>query len=159
QVPPRHTFSRSAAGYLLDARVNNAVIAANALLAAGISVSRTTEPAAGLPAGSFCVPASGYRQLRKTADTLGIAPLPLRTKPKAVRTIRPARIALFDRYGGSMPSGWTRWLLEQYHFTDVTVIYPADIDAGKLKEKYDVILFIGAGIPAHGSSGGKGVSE
>lgn len=159
QVPPRHAFSRSAAGYLLDTRVNHAVIAANALLAAGISMSRTTEPAAGLPAGSFYVPSNGYQQLRKAADTLGIAPVPLRTKPKAVRTIRPARIALFDRYGGSMPSGWTRWLLEQHHFTDVTIVYPADIDAGKLREKYDVILFIGTGIPAQGSSGGKGVSE
>ena len=50
-------------------------------------------------------------------------------------------------------------MLEQYHFTDVTIVYPSDINAGKLKEKYDVILFIGAGIPAQGSSGGKGVSE
>src|SRR5690606_34575753 len=37
--------------------------------------------------------------------------------------------------------------------------YPADIDAGKLREKYDVILFIGAGIPAVSASGGQaGVS-
>ncbi len=151
QAPPQHVFNRSTAGYLLDLRVNNAVIAANALLAAGISVSRTTEPAAGLPAGSFYIPAGGYDQLRKATDTLGVAPVPLRTKPKAVRTIRPARIALFDHYGGSMPSGWTRWLLEQYHFTDVTILYPAGIDAGKLREKYDVILFIGAGIPPQGS--------
>ena len=30
--------------------------------------------------------------------------------------LAPARVALWDRYGGSMPSGWTRWILEQFEF-------------------------------------------
>ena len=29
------------------------------------------------------------------------------------KKINPVRIGLWDRYGGSMPSGWTRWILEQ----------------------------------------------
>ncbi len=28
--------------------------------------------------------------------------------------LNPIRIGLYDSYGGSMPSGWTRWLFEQY---------------------------------------------
>ena len=35
------------------------------------------------------------------------------------------RIALWDQYGGSMPSGHVRWLLEQFEF-DFEVVYPAD---------------------------------
>ena len=46
-----------------------------------------------------------------------------------------------------MPSGWVRWLLEQSAF-QYTVIYPKEIDSVDLRSKYDVILFMGGGIPA-----------
>jgi hypothetical protein len=68
------------------------------------------------------------------------------SRPSGSVKINPARIALFDHYGGSMPSGWVRWMLEQYHFP-FQVVYPQDIDNGNLKAKYDVILFIGPGAP------------
>ena len=147
QYPPPGAASKATAGYLLDTRVNNAFVAANNLLAAGIKVARITEPTAGLPAGSFYVPASGLVALQKAIDTLGVMPVALAKKPISLQAITPARIALFDHYGGSMPSGWVRWLMEQYHFPDFTVVYPKDIDAGGLREKYDIILFIGSGIP------------
>ena len=54
---------------------------------------------------------------------------------------------LWDTYGGSMASGWIRFIMEQYHY-NATVIYPQDIDAGNLKAKYDVIIFVGGAIPA-----------
>ena len=47
------------------------------------------------------------------------------------RALKPVRVGLWDRYGGSMPSGWTRWLLEQFEIP-FTVIYPQTIDAGVL---------------------------
>ena len=49
-----------------------------------------------------------------------------------------------------MPSGHVRWLLEQFEF-DFEVVYPATLDAGNLKAKYDVILFPDGGIPESGS--------
>ena len=30
--------------------------------------------------------------------------------------LKPVRIGLWDQYGGSMPSGWTRWIFEQCEF-------------------------------------------
>ena len=45
-----------------------------------------------------------------------------------------------------MPSGWVRWILEQYEF-DFEVVYPQTLDAGNLKAKYDVLLFPDGGIP------------
>ena len=39
-----------------------------------------------------------------------------------------------------MPSGWTRWLFEQYEFP-FEVVYPPTLDAGDLKSKFDVIVF------------------
>ena len=68
-------------------------------------------------------------------------------QPKNAVRIRPARIALWDTYGGSMSSGWIRWIMEQYHFP-ATVIYANNIDSGDLRAKYDVIVFVGGSIPA-----------
>ena len=38
-----------------------------------------------------------------------------------------------------MDEGWTRWVLEQYEFNSTT-LHNADVRAGKLREKYDVIV-------------------
>jgi len=53
--------------------------------------------------------------------------------------LRPVRIALWDRYGGSTTSGWTRWILERYGFP-FEVVYPQTLDAGDLARHYDVII-------------------
>src|SRR5258708_33814340 len=39
-----------------------------------------------------------------------------------------------------MPSGWIRWLVEQYEFP-FEVVYPQVLDAGNLKASYDVLIF------------------
>ncbi|MGK6353006.1 M14 family metallopeptidase [Parapedobacter sp. DT-150] len=156
QTPPSQSVTKSSNGYLIDGRVNNAFIAANDLMAGGTKVYRVTEPVDGLPAGAFYVPAKGLATIQKAADSLGIRPVPASSKPKAIVEIKPKRIALFDQYGGSMPSGWVRWMMEQYHFADVTVVYPQEINAGNLNAKYDIILFIGSGIPPAGGSGSGG---
>ena len=88
---------------------------------------------------------SARAALEKSAD-LGVTARSADRTPIDAKAITPARIALWDRYGGSMPSGWTRWLLEQYGFAH-TVVYPANLDAGKLRENYDVIIFPSGAIP------------
>ena len=153
QVPSGQPVPEAKAGYLLDARVNNAFIAVNKLLAAGATVSRTNEAEGSMPAGSFFIPANNEAALRTAIDSLGIHPVAVSAAPANARAIKPKRIALFDYYGGSMPSGWVRWLFEQYHFDNVTVVYPQDIDKGNLIDDYDIILFIGNGIPPAGNDG------
>jgi hypothetical protein len=70
--------------------------------------------------------------------------------------LKPVRIGLWDQYGGSMPSGWTRWLFEQYEFP-FEVVYPATLDAGNLNAKFDVLVFVDGGIPERdGGAGGGG---
>ena len=66
--------------------------------------------------------------------------------PAAMYKLAKPRIGLWDQYGGSMPSGHVRWLLEQFEF-DFEVVYPQTLDAGNLKAKYDVLLFPDGGIP------------
>jgi hypothetical protein len=59
-----------------------------------------------------------------------------------------------------MPSGWLRWELEQFEFP-FEVVYPQTLDAGDLKNKFDVIIFTdgafrGAGGGGRGGAGGAG---
>ena len=68
-------------------------------------------------------------------------------RPANAVKISPARIALWDTYGGSIPSGWVRFIMEQYHFP-VNIIYAQAIDSGHLRDKYDVIVFVTGAIPA-----------
>jgi len=56
------------------------------------------------------------------------------------------RVGLWDRYGGSMESGWTRFTLERFKFP-YTVLYGADFNAGNLRDQYDVIIFPDGAIP------------
>src|SRR4030095_12802806 len=55
--------------------------------------------------------------------------------------LKPVRIALWYRYGGSMPAGWTRFILEQFNFP-FTVVYPQTFDAGELASQFDVLIFV-----------------
>ena len=71
--------------------------------------------------------------------------------------LKPIRIGLFDQYGGNMPSGWTRWIFEQYEFP-FQVVYPQTLDAGDLKSKFDVLVFTDGAYrrPGSGGRGGGG---
>lgn len=70
-------------------------------------------------------------------------------QPDKGQPYRRPRIALWDRYGGSMESGWTRWILEQFDFK-FDVIFAPGLDWGDLNSKYDCIIFPDGAIPAAG---------
>jgi len=69
--------------------------------------------------------------------------------------LRKLRIGLSDRYGGSMPSGWTRYLFEQFEFP-YDVVFPKTLDAGNLIAKYDVLVFPSDMIPPQLARAGRG---
>ena len=146
----------SVAGYLLSSRSNNSFIAVNDLLAAGVEVYRMKGSMPAAAQGSFFVPASARVKslLDKAASDLGLDVTGVAQRPaSATVKVKPQRIALWDVYGGSMPSGWVRWLTEQYHFP-AKVIYSQQIDSGNLRNKYDVIVFVTGAIPAVSNAAG-----
>ena len=57
----------------------------------------------------------------------------------AARPVARPRIALYEPWQASIDAGWTRWLLEMYGF-DVTRLRNADVRAGDLLDRYDVII-------------------
>ena len=69
----------------------------------------------------------------------GLTTIGLEKLPKEVKPLKSLRIALWDTYGGSMPSGWTRYILENHGF-DFQVVFAPEFDKGDLNKKYDIIL-------------------
>jgi len=155
---PGTKMTKAAAGYILNVQSNNSFLAVNDLLKAGIDVYRINSGIAGQPSiaqGSFFIPYSSKAKelIEKTAGSSGLNISTAEHRPSLLQKIAPARIALWDQYGGSMSSGWVRWLMEQFHFP-FEVVYPKQIDAGDLRKKYDVIVFVSGAIPS--IAGGRG---
>lgn len=159
------TPSSGVTGYLFTRTQNDAFTAVNRLLKNGDDVYETAAPVAAdgatFSAGSFYVTEGSTTMmvLRKSASDLGLTFDGTSTKqPAGARKLRVPRIALWDQYGGSMPSGQTRWLLEHFEFP-YTVVYPQDLDAGNLKARFDVLLLPSGAITASDFGRGGGFVE
>jgi hypothetical protein len=153
--PPAGVFENAAgaAGFLLDHRVNDTFVAVNRLLKAEAEVYwlKAGFEAGGktYPAGTIYVPAKdgAATLLQKTAKDIGLSVESAGSAPKGeALELRPLRVGLWDSYGGSMASGWVRWLLEQFEFPYELVFAPA-LDAGNLNARFDVLIFVGGSIP------------
>jgi len=157
QAMPAAPVPMMAKGYFISPMANNSFIAVNDLFKAGAQVARLTAPEQGMPAGTFYVPYSVQAKtvLDNDAASFDVTATNAAQQPANILPISAARIALWDTYGGSMPSGWTRWLMEQYHFP-YKLVYPQELDAGDLKSKYDVIVFVGGAIPGVNTGRGAG---
>ncbi len=138
--PPLAPGMSAGGGYLLPRRVNDTYLAVNRLLKAGQRVEATGT--------DFFVAASAEatKVLRALADQRGL-PIATGPRPAGATSVRPYRIGLWDQYGGSMPSGWVRWILEQFEFP-FEVVFPPTLDQGGLAQKFDVLVFVGGAIPA-----------
>lgn len=165
EVPPpsaKVTGDDTVAGFLLDTRMNDSFRAVNRLLAAGEEVRRLQKPfklgETTHPAGTFFIVRKGTtrKQLEKLATELGTPFAGIATAPadEAV-AVKPLRVGLWDQYGGSMPSGWTRMMLERFEFP-FQVVFPPQLDREGLREKYDVLVFVDGAIPSRTGGGGGG---
>ena len=158
--PPPAAISgpSSPAGYLISHKINNSFLVVNRLLKAGAEVYWLKAPDA-MGAGTIWVPSSAAARavLEKSVKDSGVPVTAVAKAPAGeALKLKPIRIGLYDVYGGSMPSGWTRWLLEEYEFP-FEVVYPATLDAGDLKARFDVLVFTSGAINlGSGGRGGRG---
>ena len=131
--------------FSFDYRGPDAAIAINRLLADGAAVSVDTARDGGRQFGRVVVSGASRGSLDKIASDLGFTLKP-ETQARAGLAIKAPRIGMYDTWnGGNMDEGWTRWVLEQYGFRS-TRLHNADVKAGRLHEKYDVIILPDQGL-------------
>jgi len=168
QKPPAQEVLGPArpAGYLISHEQNDSFVVVNRLLKNGDEVywlkNPTTLAGRKVGAGTMYVPARAENRplLEKAAAELGVTIQGVESRPTgdAIK-LKPIRIGLWDQYGGSMTSGWLRWIFEQFEFP-FEVVYPAALDQGDIAARFDVLVFpSGAmprppGAPAGGRGGG-----
>ena len=154
-LPGRIEGPEKPAGYLVSHAYNDAFTLTNRLLKANQKVYWLNAGSSAGGAGTIWLPYSPEtRAILETATRqLGINATAVAAKPSgAALELHLEKIALYDQYGGLMPSGWIRWLLEQFEFP-FTVVYPQTLDAGGLKGKYDDIIFSDGALTIAGRDG------
>ncbi|MHA8109599.1 M14 family metallopeptidase [Aquirufa sp. A-Brett2-W8] len=133
---PKPVFA-TGAYYSFSTSDNASFTLLNDLLKAGVEVSKN--------ASAFYVKHSVVAAeilAKASVKTQALASLPVTVSAK----VGTKRVGLWDTYGGSMPSGWLRWILEQHHF-DFKLVYAKEIDKGGLRSKFDVLIFVKGAIP------------
>jgi hypothetical protein len=160
-APGKVTPAKAVVGYVLSHEQNDSFVATNRLLAAKDDVFWLKSPwkagATTYPVGAIYVPAKATTRatIDKIAADLGLTIDAVSVRPTGeALKLKPVRIALWDRYAGSMDSGWIRWMFEQAFPTTFELVYAPALDAGDLNAKFDVIIFPGGSIPAFAAEGG-----
>ena len=149
QEPPPQNVPGPAqpAGYLISHEQNNSFILMNRLLKNGHDVYWVEKPMtlAGRlrGAGTMYVPARPQTRalVERAASELGVTVEGVPSGPPGtLLKLKPVRIGLWDQYGGSMTSGWLRFIFEQFEFP-FEVVYPQALDQGDLAKHFDVLVF------------------
>ena len=140
-------------GFLVSHRPNHSFTLSNRLLKAGADIYwlNSDITVSGITPGTLYIPASSVSTpiVTGAVSELGLDAIATSSLPKGVTMLKlsPSRIALWDRYSGSVFSGWVRWILEQYEY-EYDLIYVQQIDeSSTLRDRYDVIIFANDAIP------------
>src|SRR5437763_878930 len=109
----------------------------------GIAERAFTVNGSAYPAGSWILaPQSGLAAaLTQTAETLGLDFASTRSAPEVASHAAPApRLGLWVPWADTDTIGWARYTLDQRHIPYIYV-RDEDIRAGRLRDKYDVLLY------------------
>ena len=163
--------SGAATGYVLSTKLNDSFRAVNLLLDKGVAVRRVASgdksdrsaPNSVLTPGDFVIAGAPASIVADVAGQTGVDFTPLTGGAPTTYEIRKPRIAMYQRYGGgNMDEGWTRLMFEQFS-VPFKSLQDAEIKAGGLEAKYDVIVLPADSVAAMtgeraagGDEGGRG---
>lgn len=119
---------------------NDSHAAAFRALAQGLAVKRDR-------AGGFWIEGKGADLARLAGSLKSGEARVSEVGPSNSSPVRLPRVGLWDAYGGSMASGWTRWLFDEFGVS-YEVVFAPEINRGSLKERFDAIFVVGGGIPS-----------
>jgi hypothetical protein len=154
--------ANAAGGHALSATLNDTYRAVNLLLEKGARVHRVASRRDGRVPGDFIVTGGSNAALAEVARQTGVDFTTASGVPQGAYEIRRTRVAMYQRYGGgNMDEGWTRLMLEQFN-VPVKSVMDAELKAGGLETKYDVIVLPNDTVqamtgdrPADGGGGGQ----
>jgi hypothetical protein len=133
--------------YLIPSKNSNCAIAVNRLLKDGADVfwAKKDFKSGGLEyaAGTVIVPVAKFsaNKMKTLAEELSLSVVRIKNKPSTgTYKLQVPRIALYKTWVANMDEGWTRLILENYEFP-FTSIHNAEIKAGNLGDRFDVIIF------------------
>jgi hypothetical protein len=145
-VEPGRVSGTGDFGYALPRRANASVRVANRLLAQGAPVywaegafdagGRSFEP------GTWVIEAGSVTRadVEALAQELGLDFTAIAGRPATgLLPLELPRVGLYKPWVANIDEGWTRWLLEQYEFTVVT-LHDEDIRAGDLSQVHAIVL-------------------
>jgi hypothetical protein len=151
------SVARGSNGYHVVGTANDAFHALNLLWDAGVTVRRFVRDHGPHAAGSFWVPSADDALVSRIARETGVdfAAMDIAAPDADAPVLNRRRVGMYQAYGGNMDEGWTRLLLEDNGFA-YTTLGAADIAAGNLNRRFDVIILPEASL---GSMRGDGVDE
>jgi hypothetical protein len=140
-VPPEGRIRGGGGALHLDAAQNNVFKALNRAWDAGASVrfvpgSPADRAGEAGSSGRYVITGVGGDARRRLVSELALQARG--AGDDGVSMERP-RVGLYRPWAPSMDEGWTRWLLESYDF-DFRSLRNADVLAGDLRERYDVVI-------------------
>lgn len=137
--------SSPAAIFALDPANTASYRLLNAILKKGLAAFWAQTPIRDanqeFPIGTILVNGKGREStLKDIVQGSGVAVQGLQTRPTgAMYRLQTPRIGLYKSWVANMDEGWTRWVLEQHDFA-YTTLTDADIRAGDLHQKFEVII-------------------
>ncbi len=148
--PPKGSLSGSGHyGYLIPYETNNAVKAINRILKEGGEIywakasfnSPGKDSSQDHPPGTLIVPGSSIsaEKIGAMADDLSLQISRINKPSVETMKLKKPRIALYQSWIANIDEGWTRLILENHEFP-YTSVHNAEIRAGNLKDRFDVLI-------------------
>jgi hypothetical protein len=132
----------SGATFVLSHQSNSSFKVINDVLAAGGSVGfaqdemKTPE---GMEKGAVVVSGVSRASVGDLSRKYAISAIAADKAPEHMIAVHKARVGLYRPWDASIDEGWTRWILEQYGYSPIS-LYNADMRSGGLRDRVDVII-------------------
>ncbi len=139
---PAANVEGTGTSFLLSHEANASFSLLNQVLDSGGSVALDKDAAKtpnGSETGAFVVSGISRSTLASLTTKYGIPAIATDHAPTHTLALHRARVGLYRPWQPSIDEGWTRWILEQYDFHPIS-LYNADMRAGSLNDRVDVIL-------------------
>jgi len=139
----------------LDPAQNNSFRLINRVIAAGGTVRYAAN--AGGNGARYLVSGVDNAKLDAWAKELSVQATRTSAGSAPASVVAPTRVALVKMAPGNIDEGWTEWLLDTHGYK-YSLISPADLQAGNLGSRFDVII-VGSqsvGPRGRGERGGRG---